>query len=116
MSQLAVSHLITDGQSVPYNNPPYSDLPPIITKLFEAKARKGLSFEKLAQAIGKDEIWVAAAFYGQAKLGPEDIEALARVLDVPLASIQNELGLIGGPTVVWDLFLRLILSSTACLR
>ncbi|KAF8135194.1 hypothetical protein EV363DRAFT_1396630 [Boletus edulis] len=75
MSQLA---------SVPSNNSPYSDLPPIITKLFRSQGAQRL--------IGKDEIWVAAAFYGQAKLGPEDIEALARVLDVPLASIQNELG------------------------
>lgn len=75
----------------------------------------GLSFEKLAEAIGRDEIWVAAAFYGQvrfgvqsaldrrtrsdhrsyplqAKMSTEEIEALARVLDIPLASIQNELG------------------------
>ena len=28
----------------------------------------------------------------QAKLAPEEIEALARVLDIPLVSIQNELG------------------------
>lgn len=27
----------------------------------------GLSFEKLAEAIGRDEIWVAAAFYGQVR-------------------------------------------------
>ncbi|KAI9566896.1 cyanate lyase C-terminal domain-containing protein [Boletus coccyginus] len=56
---------LTNRQSVPSNNQPYADLPPIITHLFAAKARKGLSFEKLAEAIGRDEVWVAAAFYGQ---------------------------------------------------
>jgi len=83
---------MSQAASVPSNNQPYSDLPPILSRLFEAKARKGLSFEKLAEAIGRDEIWVAAAFYGQAKLSAEDIEAIARVLEVPLLSIQNELG------------------------
>jgi cyanate lyase len=74
-----------------------------------------LSFEKLAKAVERDEIWVAAAFYGQvrfratlsfrsmynrdrhpspiqAKLTPEEIEAFARVLDIPLVWIQNEIG------------------------
>ena len=80
-----------------------------------SKHCSGLSFEKLAEAIGRDEVWVAAAFYGQvrfraqsaldrctaqtvvlslfqAKLAPEEIEALARVLEIPLVNIQNELG------------------------
>ncbi|KAG9316061.1 putative cyanate lyase [Chiua virens] len=83
---------MSQAASIPSNNRPYADLPPIIAQLFAAKARKGLTFEQLAQAIGKDEIWVAAAFYGQAKLAPEEIEALARVLEIPLASIQGELG------------------------
>lgn len=25
----------------------------------------GLTFDEIAKAIGKDEVWVAAAFYGQ---------------------------------------------------
>ncbi|KAF9223294.1 Cyanase [Gyrodon lividus] len=83
---------MSQAAAVPSNNWPYADLPPIIATLFEAKARKGLSFEDLAKAIGRDEIWVAAAFYGQAKLAPEDIEALARVLDILTVAIQNELG------------------------
>jgi len=83
---------MSQAASVPSNSQPYTDLPPIITRLFEAKARKGLSFEKLAKAVERDEIWVAAAFYGQAKLTPEEIEAFARVLDIPLVWIQNEIG------------------------
>jgi len=27
--------------------------------------QKGLTFEQIAQAINKDEVWVAALFYGQ---------------------------------------------------
>lgn len=70
-------------QAVPSNNSPYADLPPIFAALFEAKARKGkahpnsicscseqfagLSFEDVAKAIGRDEVWVAAAFYGQVR-------------------------------------------------
>jgi len=29
----------------------------------------GLTFDQIAQAIGRDEIWVAAAFYGQVEIG-----------------------------------------------
>lgn len=65
-------------------NTPFADLPPIYAQLAEAKARKGkmfsanqcirltshlerigLTYEQIAKAIGKDEVWVAAAFYGQ---------------------------------------------------
>ncbi|KAI6025049.1 hypothetical protein PISMIDRAFT_673123 [Pisolithus microcarpus 441] len=78
--------------SVPSSSKPYSDLPPISVALFEAKARKGLTFDEVAKAIGRDEVWVAAVFYGQAKLAPEEIEALARVLDIPVVNIQSNLG------------------------
>jgi hypothetical protein len=30
-----------------------------------AHDRKGLTFEQIAQAMNKDEVWVAALFYGQ---------------------------------------------------
>lgn len=78
MSQTAVrslqsnlSHLLlTDQgafQAIPTSNAPYSDLPPIISAFFEAKARKGLTFDDIAKQIGKDEIWLASAFYGQVR-------------------------------------------------
>jgi len=47
----------------------FSGLSPFHVALFEAKARKGLSFDQIAKRIGKDEIWVAAAFYGQVNTG-----------------------------------------------
>lgn len=62
-------------------NSPFAELPPIYTQLAEAKARKGiytkhvmfqaliclsgLTFEQIAKEVGKDEVYVAAAFYGQ---------------------------------------------------
>ena len=46
---------------------PYAHLPSICTQLIEAKARKGLSFEDIGKAIGRDEVWVAAAFYAQVR-------------------------------------------------
>ena len=52
-------------QNVSNFSPPFSGLPPFNVALFEAKARRGLSFDQIAKQIGKDEIWVAAAFYGQ---------------------------------------------------
>jgi len=73
-------------------NSPFADLPPIYTQLAEAKARKGLSFEEIAQAVGKNEVWIAAAFYGQAKLEPGQIDALAKVLGLDAVSLHNELG------------------------
>lgn len=71
------------------NQRPYSDLPPANVTLFEAKARKGLyspfygiacefaddrgvglSFDDIAKKVGKDEVWLAAAFYGQVSPPP----------------------------------------------
>ena len=48
--------------------------------LFAAKKEKNLSFETLAQALGREEVAVAAIFYGQAQASPEDVTALAKIL------------------------------------
>jgi cyanate lyase len=29
----------------------------------------GLTFDQIAKSIGRDEVWVAAAFYGQVNIG-----------------------------------------------
>ncbi|KZP09015.1 hypothetical protein FIBSPDRAFT_706250, partial [Athelia psychrophila] len=78
---------------VPSNNTPLKDLPSMSATLFEAKARKaGLTFDEIAKALGRDEVWVAAAFYGQAKFEPEDIEKLSGVLEISQGHLQSELG------------------------
>ncbi|KAJ7888346.1 cyanate lyase C-terminal domain-containing protein [Mycena olivaceomarginata] len=78
--------------TVPTNNVPYVDLPSTNSKLFEAKARKGLTFDEIAKAIGKDEVWTAAAFYGQAKFMPEELSKVSELLDVPPGELQAGLG------------------------
>lgn len=73
----------------------------------------GLTFDQIAKAIGKDEVWVAAAFYGQvrrfhfdhlwnhqsyslhnvqAKMSPDDISALAKVLEINEGEIHATVG------------------------
>ncbi|SPO40509.1 probable Cyanate hydratase [Pseudozyma flocculosa] len=69
-----------------------SSLPPIYSMLHEAKAKSGLSFEKLAQAMGRDEWYVAAIFYGQAKPAPEDLEKLSNTLDLRTEYLVDALG------------------------
>ncbi|KAJ7581041.1 cyanate lyase C-terminal domain-containing protein [Mycena floridula] len=64
----------------------------IHARLFEAKAEKGLTFDELAKIIGKDEVWVAAAFYGQAKFTPEELQKVSDALGLDTASLQRELG------------------------
>ncbi|EAU85164.2 hypothetical protein CC1G_06180 [Coprinopsis cinerea okayama7 len=65
---------------------------PAHTVLFEAKARKGISFEQIGKAIGRDEVWVASAFYGQAKFNEEELKKLSEVLEISSAQIVKELG------------------------
>jgi cyanate lyase len=83
---------------VPSNNAPYANLPSICSALFEAKARNGthgvqsevesllifriagLTFDQIAKAIGRDEVWVAAAFYGQVNLHYKDCQPCSRFI------------------------------------
>lgn len=71
---------------------PHASLPSILATLLEAKAKKGLTFADLGAKINHDEVWVAAAFYGQARFSPSDIKTLAEVLDVDLASFDAQVG------------------------
>jgi len=67
-----------------YNPLREPDLSEAFTTLFNAKANAGLTFEQIAQAMNKDEVWVAALFYGQAKASEDELRALANVLKLPL--------------------------------
>jgi len=57
--------------------------------LFAAKKSKNLSFETIASALGREEVAVAALFYGQAKASSEDITTLSKVLDIPEATLRE---------------------------
>jgi cyanate lyase len=51
--------------------------------LFAKKKEKNLSFETIAKALGRDEVAVAALFYGQAKASEEDVKNLSQLLEIP---------------------------------
>ena len=57
--------------------------------LFAQKKSKNLSFETIAKEMGRDEVAVAAIFYGQAKASDEDIAVLAKVLDIPEETLRQ---------------------------
>lgn len=66
--------------------------PPINVALFEAKAAKGLTFDQIAREVGKDEVWLAAAFYGQAKFSEEDLKKVCQVLEVNSVAVLGQIG------------------------
>ncbi|KAJ7760832.1 cyanate lyase C-terminal domain-containing protein [Mycena maculata] len=74
------------------NAPTTTTLPAINSLLFEVKARKGLTFDEIAKALGKGEVWVAAAFYGQAKFTPEELKKVSEVLDIDVGLVRAGLG------------------------
>ncbi|KAI9276125.1 cyanate lyase C-terminal domain-containing protein [Sporodiniella umbellata] len=61
-------------------------------RMFLAKDTSNLSFQQIAEAIGCDEVFAAAIFYGQAKPSKDQIEKLSSVLNVPTKHISEELG------------------------
>ncbi|KAJ3744001.1 cyanate lyase C-terminal domain-containing protein [Lentinula detonsa] len=83
---------MSQSASIPTNVAPFSALPSIHALLLEAKAKKGLTFDAIGKAIDKDEVWVASAFYGQAKFSAEELQKLAEVLDLPHAELTAGLG------------------------
>lgn len=66
-------------------------LPPSSPTLFEAKKKKNLTFEAIAKEVGRDEVAIAALFYGQAQAAPEDIKKLSQILDIPAEQLESQL-------------------------
>ena len=66
-------------------------LPLPLTQLFEAKAEKKLTFEDIAKELGRNEVAVAAVFYGQAQASSEDVEKLAKILDIDHSAFEAHL-------------------------
>ena len=48
--------------------------------LLAAKKAKGLSFSDLENAVGRDEVWIAAVIYQQASASPEEAHKLLTAL------------------------------------
>lgn len=59
---------------------PDIEIPTITTTLLEAKKAKGVTFADLEQAIGRDEIWIAAVFYRQASASEDEASKLLHAL------------------------------------
>ncbi|KIW21115.1 cyanate hydratase [Exophiala spinifera] len=59
--------------------------------LFEAKAKKKVTFEAIAKELGRDEVAVAALFYGQAKASPEDVKKLSEYLELDHATLEAQM-------------------------
>ncbi|KAI9454700.1 cyanate lyase C-terminal domain-containing protein [Russula earlei] len=79
--------------SIPCSNALSSRIQPeAFSELFGAKARRGWTFEQIAQAINKDEVWVAALFYGQAKANEDELRALANVLGLTPGRLEGQVG------------------------
>ncbi|KAI9713121.1 MAG: Cyanate hydratase [Bogoriella megaspora] len=66
-------------------------LPESAPTLFEAKKQKNLSFEEIAKKLGRDEVAVAALFYGQAQANADDIRNLSDLLGIPAAKLESQL-------------------------
>ncbi|XP_072155661.1 uncharacterized protein [Bemisia tabaci] len=68
-----------------------SRLPVSCITLFEAKKKKNLTFEAIAKKLNRDEVAVAALFYGQAKANEEDVKELSNLLDVDYSLLCQQL-------------------------
>ncbi|KAF2686661.1 Cyanase [Lentithecium fluviatile CBS 122367] len=66
-------------------------LPASSPTLFEAKKKKNLTFEAIAKEVGREEVIIAAIFYGQAMASPEDIKKLSEVLDINVETLESQL-------------------------
>lgn len=67
------------------------------TLILSAKKEKGLSFDQIAKAVGRHQVWVTAAIMGQAPLSPEEAEKIARILglDPKVANLLQEIPMRG---------------------
>ncbi|KAL9077610.1 MAG: hypothetical protein Q9157_003280 [Trypethelium eluteriae] len=66
-------------------------LPSSSVTLFDAKKEKNLTFEAIAKKLGRDEVAVAALFYGQAMANAEDIKNLSDLLGIPADKLESQL-------------------------
>ena len=50
------------------------------SQIIQAKKAKGVTFEQIANPVGRDKVWVAAALLGQASMTVEEANAAVEVL------------------------------------
>ena len=66
-------------------------------RLLAAKQAKGLTFEAIAEAVGRHKVWVTAALMGQATMSADEANVTARVLglDPEVAAALQEMPMKG---------------------
>ena len=52
------------------------------TEILEAKKEKGLTFEAIAQKVGRHKVWTTAALLGQHPMSAEEAETVVDLLDL----------------------------------
>lgn len=57
--------------------------------LFKAKVDKQLTFEQIGKELGRNEVAVAAIFYGQAQASVEDAQKLSSLLGIQQESLTR---------------------------
>jgi len=63
------------------------NLSDVSKELLDAKREKNLTFADIGQKLGRDEVWVAALFYGQASFPDEkECKKLVDILGINLSS------------------------------
>ncbi len=50
-----------------------------------------MTFEAIAKEVGRDEVAIAAIFYGQARASPEDIQKLSSTLGIEQSTLEHQL-------------------------
>ena len=51
--------------------------------ILEAKEEKNLTFEAIANKVGKHKVWTTAALMGQHPMGEDEADAVVSLLDLP---------------------------------
>ncbi len=71
--------------------------PEATSLILEAKRQRKLSFETIAEAVGRHKVWLAAALFGQATMSKEEAQKTADLLGprpavIPKIAIVNDKG------------------------
>ena len=69
----------------------YDRMPAQTRDLFDAKQAKNLTFSEIAKELGREEVAVAAIFYGQTQTSPEDVEKLSNILSLDHETLSKQL-------------------------
>ncbi|MGB3493959.1 MAG: cyanase [Elainellaceae cyanobacterium] len=60
----------------------------ITEKLLAAKKAKGISFADLEEKVGRDEVWIASVFYGQASASEEEATKIVEAIGADSSFIE----------------------------